>query len=388
MVPATDTALMLGLAHTLLTEGRHDRDFLDRCTTGFETFARYLDGGADGTPKSADWAAGICGVAAEEIRRLARRMAASRTMVTVTWSLQRARHGEQPVWAGLALAAMLGQIGLPGGGFGHGYGSMGDVGDHGPRCRCRGCPKAPTPSRSSSPAPGSPTCCCTPARRTTTTASAAPTPTSAWCTGRAATRSTTTRTSEAAPRLRRPDTVVVHDPHWTATARHADIVLPATTTLEREDFGAGRRDTHLIAMHRVVDPVGLARDDHTILAELAARLGFARRFTEGRTPREWLAHLYGTWRTGLKTITGADAPGFEEFWAAGSMNCPRGPRLHPLRRLQARPGRAPAGHPSGRIEITSATVAGFGLPDCPGHPAWLEPEEWAARPPPHATRCC
>ena len=34
--------------------------------------------------------------------------------------------------AGLALAALLGQIGLPGGGFGHGYGSMGDVGSVGP----------------------------------------------------------------------------------------------------------------------------------------------------------------------------------------------------------------------------------------------------------------
>src|SRR5690606_32869418 len=41
---------------------------------------------------------------------------------------QRAQHGEQPVWAAIALAALLGQIGLPGGGFGHGYGSMGDLG--------------------------------------------------------------------------------------------------------------------------------------------------------------------------------------------------------------------------------------------------------------------
>jgi hypothetical protein len=49
-------------------------------------------------------------------------MAAARTMVSIGWSLQRSHHGEQPFWALVTLAAMLGQIGLPGGGFGCGYG--------------------------------------------------------------------------------------------------------------------------------------------------------------------------------------------------------------------------------------------------------------------------
>ena len=44
-------------------------------------------------------------------------------MLTASWSLQRADHGEQPYWALVLLAACLGQIGLPGGGFGFGYGS-------------------------------------------------------------------------------------------------------------------------------------------------------------------------------------------------------------------------------------------------------------------------
>jgi biotin/methionine sulfoxide reductase len=67
----------------------------------------------------------------------------------------------------------------------------------------------------------------------------------------------------------RVDTLIVHDSAWTASARHADIVFPATITLERDDLGAAVNDPMLIAMHRVVPPYGEARDDFSIFAELA-----------------------------------------------------------------------------------------------------------------------
>ncbi len=130
--PGSDVAFMLGLAHTLVADGLVDRAFLDRYCVGYEVLEAYLLGVGDGVVKDAQWAAARCEIPADAIRRLARRMAAHRTLVTVTWSLQRTDHGEQPVWAALALAAMLGQIGLPGGGFGHGYGSMAEVGATGP----------------------------------------------------------------------------------------------------------------------------------------------------------------------------------------------------------------------------------------------------------------
>ncbi len=126
--PNTDAALMLGLAHTLLVEGLYDRDFLDRCCTGFDRFEGYLSGTDDGQAKDADWAAAITEIPAETIRALARRMAAARTLIGVSWSVQRADHGEQPYWMTVTLAAMLGQIGLPGGGFGFGYGAMHGIG--------------------------------------------------------------------------------------------------------------------------------------------------------------------------------------------------------------------------------------------------------------------
>ena len=106
---------------TLLVEGLHDQSFLDRYTTGFDRFAAYLRGESDGTPKTASWAAGISGIAAEEIVTLSRQMAAERTMLTVSWSLTRQQFGEQPFWAVVALAAMIGDMGKPGGGVGFGY---------------------------------------------------------------------------------------------------------------------------------------------------------------------------------------------------------------------------------------------------------------------------
>ena len=52
-----------------------------------------------------------------------------KTLISISWSLQRASRGEQPLWMGIALAAMLGNIGTSGGGFGFGYASVNSTGD-------------------------------------------------------------------------------------------------------------------------------------------------------------------------------------------------------------------------------------------------------------------
>src|ERR1043166_4301806 len=125
--PNTDVALMLGLAHTLATERLHSREFLDRYCTGYCRFESYLLGHTDGQPKSAAWAAAITQIDADDIRNLARRMAGTRALITTSWSVQRADHGEQPIWMTVVLAAMLGQIGLPGGGFSFGLGAISGI---------------------------------------------------------------------------------------------------------------------------------------------------------------------------------------------------------------------------------------------------------------------
>jgi biotin/methionine sulfoxide reductase len=173
--------------------------------------------------------------------------------------------------------------------------------------------------------------------------------------------------------LGRVDTFVVHESVWTATARHADVVLPATTTLEREDIGAHGTDPLVVAMKQVAEPYGEARDDHAILAALADRLGFGARFTEGRSTREWLAHL---WERTEKALAdkGFPAPTFEEFWAVGEHELPPGRDDGGLlAAFRAGTGTLPT--ESGRIQLASERIAAFGYDDCPGHPAWLPPTE-------------
>jgi biotin/methionine sulfoxide reductase len=381
LVPGTDVVVMLALCSVLVSEGLADSAFLDKYTVGAEHFLAYLRGELDGQPKDPEWAAPLCGIPAGELRSLARRMASARTLVHVSWSLQRAEHGEQPVWAGIALAALLGQVGLPGGGFGHGYSSMADVGHGGPPYRLPALSQGRNPITEFIPVarvadmlldPGGPF------DYNGREYNYPRTRLVYWTGGNPF------HHHQDLQRLRRafgmPDTVVVHEPYWTATARHADIVLPATTTLERDDFGAGRRDSYLLAMKRVLPPVAEARDDYEIFTGLARRLGVADEFTEGRTASDWLVHLYDEWRSGL-IEHGHNLPEFDRFWAEGALELPdqRVGRVL-LADFRADPERKRLNTPSGRIELYSDTVAGFGYDDCPGYPRWLEPRDWLGSP--------
>src|ERR1700746_925944 len=121
--------------------------------------------------------------------------------------------------------------------------------------------------------------------------------------------------------LERLDTVNVHDSAWTASARHADVVLPATITLEREDIGASEGDPLLVAMHRAVAPYREARDDHEIFAGLAERLGIGDAFTEGRSTQQWLEHIYEPTRRALAE-RGVNAPDFAQFWGDDELVLP------------------------------------------------------------------
>ena len=129
--------------------------------------------------------------------------------------------------------------------------------------------------------------------------------------------------------------------------------------------------------------------DYETLCALAERLGFLDEFSEGRDDDEWVRHFYESTRENLRG-EGVELPDYEEFWAAGRVEMPTPPRHRALdfAALRADPAGAPLPTPSGRIELASATIAGFGYDDCPGHPAWMEPAEWlGSRARERASRC-
>ena len=374
--PLTDTALMLGIVHTLVSEDLHDRDFLERCTAGWPVFARYLTGESDGQPKDAEWAAAICGMEAQAIRALARRLAGRRTLVVCSHSMQRSEHGEQPIWMAMVLAAALGQIGLPGGGYAYSLGAIAYYGRRGNAV------PGPTLSQGRNgvadyiPVARISDMLLNPGktyRYDGQTRTYADIRLVYWAGGNPFHHhQDINRLRKAFARI---DTLVVHDLAWTATARHADIVLPCTMTLEREDIGYSSHDPLMVAMHPVAEPYGLSRDDYAIFADLAARLGVEEAFTEGRTARQWLEHLYETTRSALAD-QGLPAPSFDEFWRRGSLTLPQQPDDGgSLRRFRQDPEAHPVPTPTGRIEIYSAKIAGHGDADCPGHPTWLATTE-------------
>ncbi|WP_041526161.1 molybdopterin-dependent oxidoreductase [Pantoea sp. At-9b] len=378
--PGSDTALLLALSYVLIDESLYDANFVASHTVGFAQYRDYLVGNKDGKAKDPAWAAQITGIDAQKIRELARFMAAKRTMINIAWSLQRAFQGEQTFWATVALAAMIGQIGTPGGGLGFAYASTNLAGSvrrtfSGPRF-----PAGSNPINKVIPVarlsdmllnPGGAyqfdgKDCTYPDIRLVY-----------WAGGNAFHHhQDLNRLVEA---WRQPDTVVVHEQYWTAQAKFADIVFPVTTSLERNDIGSSSNDGYMIAMRQHIAAQGEARSDYAIFHALAEKLGFGESFSEGRDAEAWIRFIYDASRQ-RAVADGIELPAFDDFWAQGMLEYerPDQPQIF-LQAFRDDPEQSPLPTPSGKIELFSQTVADFGYEECPGHPFWYEPEAQSQR---------
>lgn len=127
--PATDTTLILGMAHYIITNNLLDKNFLDNCTIGFDAdhmpegadvkdnFKDYVLGTYDNTPKTPEWAAEICGVSADKIREFAREYATTKPTAIISGGAPaRINNGEHLPHAMMTLAYMVGNVGIPGAG--------------------------------------------------------------------------------------------------------------------------------------------------------------------------------------------------------------------------------------------------------------------------------
>ena len=367
--PGTDAALVAGLAHVMISEDLHDQAFLDRYCVGFDedhlpdgaapgsSYRSYVLGrGPDATAKNPEWAAAITGVPAGTITRLAREIAAAKPCaITQGWGPQRHSNGENSARAVFTLAALIGQIGVPGGGTGgreaaysmataafptlenpvttevsvfnwtdaiHRHQEMTALSDG-----IRGTDRLTAPIRF------------------------------IWQYAGNALVNQHADINRTGQILSEPDdlTIVVIDHQMTVSARYADILLPDASTPEQIDLaqqGSAGALGYLVLADRAIEPMWECRPVYDILTGVAERMGVGDAFTEGRTQEDWVRAVLAETRELTPGV-----PDFEEFRRQGIYKemSPDGPVV-PLADFRADPEANPLDTPSGKIEIYSAAL--------------------------------
>ncbi len=388
--PMTDVAFMLAVAHVLYNENLYDKKFIDTYCLGFEEFIQYVQGKTkDKVEKTPEWAASICGVKADKIREFARMLVSGRTQILMGWCIQRQEHGEQPYWAAAVVAAMVGQIGLPGGGisYGHHYSSIGvpSTGFAGPGGFPRNLDQGMKPKWDNNDFNGySRTipvarwidCLLEPGKEINYNGGKVKLPDfkmmvisgcNPWHH-----HQDRNRMKKA---FRKLQTVVTIEFAWTATCRFSDIVLPACTQWERNDIDVygSYSNKGLIAMHRLVDPLFQSKPDFQIMSELTQRFGRREEYTRGMSEMEWIESLYNDCK---KANEGKfEMPEFNEFWEKSVLDFGEGKPWVRHADFRKDPELNPLGTPSGFIEITSRKIGRYGYEHCQEHPMWFEKSE-------------
>ena len=126
--PNTDAAMLAAMAQYIFANNLHDQTFIDKFCQGMdegtmpgwakgkENFKDYILGKYDGQPKTPEWAEPICGVKADDIKKLAQMYATTKpAALKASWSPGRNAYGEQYNRMAAAVQAMTGNIGVLGG---------------------------------------------------------------------------------------------------------------------------------------------------------------------------------------------------------------------------------------------------------------------------------
>lgn len=375
--PNTDVALMLGMMHHLYTSGKYDKEFIAKYTDGFDKFAPYLLGKSDNTPKTPAWAAKITEVPEAKIKELAELFVSKRTFLAGNWAMQRAHHGEQADWGIITLASMIGQVGLSGGGFGfsmhYAGGGQASAGKGGPSGFSQGRNRI----RTSIPASRISEALLNPGKVIDYKGHKVTLPKiELMYIGGANIVGHHPDTNELIRALKVPETFIVQEPWWTPTAKMADIVLPATTTLERNDIsmGGSYSGDYIYAMKKAVDNPYEAKDDFEIYSLLAKRFGEKKhkRFTMGSSAMEHIKNFY-------ENSEAAKSTPFEEFWKKGFVKyeIPKSAYKY-VRHSDFRkdPEKNALKTETGKIQIFSQKYADFNYDEFKGHVTWFEPAEY------------
>lgn len=254
VTPGGDLPLALGIIRWLFANGRADTAFLAAHATGVEELRRRAEGW------TLDRAAAASGIPAEEIEAFARLYAdSSPAALRCGWGLERNRNGGSAVAAVLALPAVAGKFGLRGGGYTMSNSAIWDLDVQG------AAREGPASTREIN------------MNRTGETLLAGRPPVELLFVYNANPLMTLPEQEKVRRGLLREDLfTVVFDPVMTDTAAYADVVLPATTFLERREISRGYGAYVLQDASPVIPPVGESRPNHEVFAELCRRTGVDR----------------------------------------------------------------------------------------------------------------
>lgn len=339
--PGTDSALMAGVLHVLITEGLVNQQFVAKYSVGFDKLERYILGLDDGQPKDPQWASKRCGTPKDIIHRLARLYGTTRPAALLPGlSIQRTIGGEEATRMAIALQVVTGNIGIPGGSNAMVVGHL------------------PGPRLATIPVPA--------------ITNGVDVPVYRWADavlgGRKGGYPADIRViyniggnyiaqgSDVRKNIRAfqsAEFAVCHDSFLTSTARYCDVVLPTTTFLEREDI-LRVWGNYLFYSGQAIAPMYQSRNDYDIFWDLATRLGFGDKFSTGRTADQWIEHLIDE--------SAVDDP--EMFRQTGIFDGGDHQRVG-LSAFVADPQAHPLSTPSGKIQIASETYAQTGFPDIP-----------------------
>jgi trimethylamine-N-oxide reductase (cytochrome c) len=394
--PGTDAALALGIAHVWIDEGTYDRSYIETRTLGFDDWKRYVMGEEDGVPKTPRWAQEICDVPARTIKALAREWASKTTMLGAFWGgACRQAYGHEWARMMILLQAMQG-LGKPGVNIwsgawgapqvrdeeffvpGYTYGGINRVAQKAPENPVKQAiyrlyfPEAVL----SPPIQWHSVGFCGESAEQQFEPYTYPVP------GHSEIHlvyryggsylGTMTETNRWVRAYRSPkiEFVVAQTPWMEGETQFADVVLPACTSLERNDIAEWANcsgyipDSHNSTNHRVIvyqkkclDPLEESKSDYDIFLSLAKRLGFGDDYTEGKNEEEWIEALFH------KTAM-ADHVSFEAFREKGYFVVPHPEHYDKKPQLRAffEEG-AGLGTPSGRIEFASNTLRTHASPE-------------------------
>lgn len=378
ILPGTDNAMLAAMAYVMITNNTYDSNFMTNYTVGFQQFSDYVTGKSDGTPKTPDWASQICGVPAQTITDLANLITSQKPVLIRTGcGPQRGANGEHFQRMIVTVAAMGGNIGIAGGG----YGSQ----PWDPSLQLPSALPGTTYSALSVPAPANPIAQTSyiPYYRWADAVLTPGTTIKHDCTNvtlpalkflwKLAGINFINQHSDAnksIKALRSVDFYVVEEPWMVPDAKYADLILPACTTLERNDITAGWN--YIVFMQQAIQPLYESMSDYDILSSIAQNLGLGSQFTEGNSDLDWVKKMY----------SGTGAPlSWDDFSKQGYYEFPATQMQSTTAYTAFRqdPAKNPLPTPSGKIEIFSQRIADFygsNYPGVPVIPQFIPPFEW------------